>query len=422
MGFELPNGKTARNIQEQVKFLTEKLKDLYSRVNELEIHIEVVDELPETGVEGTIYLLPASDPEEGNYYEEYIWLDDAWELIGTTQVDLSQYYTKTEADQKFVDFETEQTIPSIKKFENGIEFDLPGTSGNSKWRIKENQYGEFTFERKYNGIWSDVIHFNAGSIYSYGSPSLGTATRHYVEGFINKITDTNGSYSSENVFNVINAADIVSNTLTQAQYDLITNGKPTLLLNYNSTNGRNGFITPLYLSGNYYRGVITQNYYISSVRVHKDTRVISYDERILALASIGEINNKAIPAYPSSPATPQYLTYGTNNQLSWTGGASGTILYKHEITFSGGKSIILVNNVSTSYAASSVDQTLADLINDSIMSRLNISGNHSKIVSAIIDGTSFFFTYGGIQNHQAIFSRESVNTSETISTDTVTQL
>ena len=116
MGFELPNGKTARNIQEQVNFLTEKLKDLYSRVNELEIHIEVVEELPETGVEGTIYLLPASDPEEGNYYEEYIWLDDAWELIGTTQVDLSQYYTKTEADAKFVDLTSEQTITGAKTF------------------------------------------------------------------------------------------------------------------------------------------------------------------------------------------------------------------------------------------------------------------------------------------------------------------
>lgn len=98
MSFELPNGKKARNLQEQVKFLTEKLRDLYARVNDLEIHVLVVDELPEEGVEGTIYLLPVENPEEGNYYEEYLWIDDAWEMIGTTQIDLSNYYTKEEID------------------------------------------------------------------------------------------------------------------------------------------------------------------------------------------------------------------------------------------------------------------------------------------------------------------------------------
>lgn len=50
----------------------------------------VVNELPETGEEKTIYLVPK--PGEGNdVHDEYIWVNGAYELIGTTAVDLSNY-------------------------------------------------------------------------------------------------------------------------------------------------------------------------------------------------------------------------------------------------------------------------------------------------------------------------------------------
>ena len=75
MAFELPDGKTARTLQEQVKFLTEKLRDLYAVVNQIGISIVVVETLPEEGEPYKVYLVPAEDPETGNYYEEYIWYD-----------------------------------------------------------------------------------------------------------------------------------------------------------------------------------------------------------------------------------------------------------------------------------------------------------------------------------------------------------
>ena len=64
----------------------------------------VVDSLPSTGVNGTIYLVPKQDAETGDVYDEYIWLPARglvpahFEHIGSTVVDLSNYYTKTEAD------------------------------------------------------------------------------------------------------------------------------------------------------------------------------------------------------------------------------------------------------------------------------------------------------------------------------------
>ena len=51
---------------------------------------KVVTKLPETGEENIIYLVPKAG--EGNdIHDEYIWVNSAYELIGTTAVDLSGY-------------------------------------------------------------------------------------------------------------------------------------------------------------------------------------------------------------------------------------------------------------------------------------------------------------------------------------------
>ena len=61
--------------------------------------IEVVNTLPVSDISTTtIYLVPAQDPEQGNYYEEYIYVNNAWELVGTTAVDLTGYYTSAQVD------------------------------------------------------------------------------------------------------------------------------------------------------------------------------------------------------------------------------------------------------------------------------------------------------------------------------------
>ena len=74
-----------------------ELKQLISLIPQFSI--EVVEELPTEDIsDTTIYLVPAEDPEVGNYYEEYIYVNNTWELVGTTAVDLSAYYTKLEVD------------------------------------------------------------------------------------------------------------------------------------------------------------------------------------------------------------------------------------------------------------------------------------------------------------------------------------
>lgn len=66
------------------------------------IDIEVVQTLPTTDISTTtIYLLPKQTAGTDDVYDEYInttGTSAGWELIGSTQVDLSNYYTKSEVD------------------------------------------------------------------------------------------------------------------------------------------------------------------------------------------------------------------------------------------------------------------------------------------------------------------------------------
>lgn len=55
------------------------------------ISFEIVQALPATGDPGTIYLMLSSSGAPGDIYDEYIYINNAWEKIGTTAVDLSTY-------------------------------------------------------------------------------------------------------------------------------------------------------------------------------------------------------------------------------------------------------------------------------------------------------------------------------------------
>lgn len=76
-----------------------EVNDLISSVNG--VQLEVVDTLPTADIKtNAIYLVPKISGEEQNIYNEYVYLNNAWELIGSTAVDLSNFYTKQQVDAK----------------------------------------------------------------------------------------------------------------------------------------------------------------------------------------------------------------------------------------------------------------------------------------------------------------------------------
>ena len=72
-----------------------KKSEVQEQINEAiggitEFDTQVVQSLPQTGVEGTIYFTP-NNHGPNDAYDEFIYVNDAWEKIGNTQVDLSGY-------------------------------------------------------------------------------------------------------------------------------------------------------------------------------------------------------------------------------------------------------------------------------------------------------------------------------------------
>ncbi len=63
--------------------------------NAAHITFQTVDELPETGQPNVIYLVPNGGA-SGNSKTEYMWIDGKYEKIGDLEVDLSQYWSKSE--------------------------------------------------------------------------------------------------------------------------------------------------------------------------------------------------------------------------------------------------------------------------------------------------------------------------------------
>lgn len=77
------------------------LKEAIGSLNSFEI--QVVDTLPEIGDDRCIYLVPVDQEEEKDVYDEYIYINNKWELLGSTEIDLSGYATKEELDKKIQD-------------------------------------------------------------------------------------------------------------------------------------------------------------------------------------------------------------------------------------------------------------------------------------------------------------------------------
>lgn len=78
--------------------------------------IKVVAELPASGDTKALYLTPSSNTAVTNVYDEYVYVQNAWEKVGSTSVDLSNYYTKSqtysksEVDSMHTDMEYHSTI------------------------------------------------------------------------------------------------------------------------------------------------------------------------------------------------------------------------------------------------------------------------------------------------------------------------
>lgn len=202
--------------------------------------------------------------------------------------------------------------------------------GNTNYYVYQAENGINVFANGYASLYvrrNQVLPAN-----SFGLQDLGGIYNKWKDLYLaGNITDGTNSVSvadiTSSTFNVINASDIVNNTLTQEQYDLITNGKPTLIKG-TFLSGYTNFVLfpPLERSVDFiFEAHYTTGYpafVLGLVSLNKATKVISLNtnrfyrgEQFESIAT-NKFNSKALPAYPSDTGT--FNLKQLNGALTWT--------------------------------------------------------------------------------------------------------
>lgn len=98
------------------------------------LKVLIVDSLPISNIDShVLYLVPMATPMSENAYYEYLYVNNAWELIGSTKIDLSDYYTKKEVEQYFKDNQyvlpiaSPTTLGGVKVDNKTVTIDSTGT-------------------------------------------------------------------------------------------------------------------------------------------------------------------------------------------------------------------------------------------------------------------------------------------------------
>ena len=155
----------------------EDISNIASRVEGLKI--ELVEVLPEVGDSKVLYLKKKEDSVDDSY-DEYLFVNNKWEVVGSTKVDLSNYYTKSETYNR-------QEVQSI---------------ANNLINVKNITYnfrvGEEPTDRGLdilNNIWNKDVAYN----YAYGNLSIfleGVPVQLIKDGNVFRLSGTYNQFTS----------------------------------------------------------------------------------------------------------------------------------------------------------------------------------------------------------------------------------
>lgn len=119
--------KSTTYTKTQVNNLIAQIEQNQIQVVDISTYPTLADFLATTGQEGYEYLYPIDPSEAPTFvsgYYCYIWENSAWLLLGTTKIDLSDYYTKSQVDAldaQNVKLTGNQEIAGSKTFTNDIK-------------------------------------------------------------------------------------------------------------------------------------------------------------------------------------------------------------------------------------------------------------------------------------------------------------
>lgn len=181
--------------------------------------VNVVNSLPTVGESGKLYLVKTGT-EDKNVYTEYVYVNSAWEKLGTQKLDLSGYLTVANANNNYVrrafsdefNFVSESAVGDAGKLYINFRL-LNADTGNSK-PIKEYRF--------LNGLGNNLTRISAASFNGYTINASVPADA--------KFTDTVYTHPSTHPASMITGLSTVA---TSGSYNDLNN-KPTIVKTVNN--------------------------------------------------------------------------------------------------------------------------------------------------------------------------------------------
>ena len=146
----------------------DKERDLEERIAALKsFDVKVVDALPISGISNTVYLVPSRKSADLNVRDEYLWLDGAWEQIGSTSVDLTDYAKKSELPRRPEDIGAQNALnPSqLAAVNSGITADKV-----AKMALKEDVPTKTSDLENDSNFAADVLERTC--VHTYNDPNV----------------------------------------------------------------------------------------------------------------------------------------------------------------------------------------------------------------------------------------------------------
>jgi hypothetical protein len=207
---------------------------------------EISESLPTENIDGnTIYMIPSQDGKGDNIYEEWMYINNKWEMIGSTSVDLTDYYTKDIVDDKIANVRLErEDIPIYHIYgELYVSTSLNTISNTSELGVKITELMQQIYDNRNNHrivciIWHNTqvqapkptlsikTYVDTYNMYSTSIPVYTSAS--YYSFSIMTPTISNGVISWSNNYNAtLSVGDVLqsSTVLTKSNTNVYTPSK-----------------------------------------------------------------------------------------------------------------------------------------------------------------------------------------------------
>ena len=301
-------GALTVTIQGWTKSYAYSKTDIDSKLADLTgFKFEKVETLPDTGKPNVIYLVPKQTTRAAttqDIYEEYYWdaTTNSYEFLGTTAMDLSNYYNKSEIDDKLSDYTTTLTFTTTLTNQYYNKQQIDGKLNNYiQAGALNNYYTKLQIDAKLTNDY-------------YTSAQVDTKLTNYV------LTTTLNNYYDRTSIDTKLGDYVLSTTLTTNYYDSST--IDSKLATYITSSQVDSKLADYYTkteTDDEFNGLKIRtksvrdsgNWPIYGIQLSKNGVAIPNSELYFRRVRIDSASNYLFQTYTSSSAVPETVTLYT---------------------------------------------------------------------------------------------------------------